>query len=187
MLVVYRIVSIPLHAHVYQQRWVEQLPFQICGILFFFCAWMLWTRSYAVYEVIYFWTMAGTFQALVTPDVRYAFPHPEFLVFFVSHSALVFAVLYATFVYRFRPRFVSIGKSFVAVLLYAALLVPLNFALDTNFMFLRERPDGASLLDTFGAWPWYLVGAGVLALGFFLVVYLPFLPGELRRRRGTSP
>lgn len=181
-LVAYRLIGIPFHAWAYQAPMKSQLPFQICGVLFFIDAWVLWKRSYLAYEIAYFLTMAGTLQALITPDVRYAFPHIEFLVFFVSHGMPVFAIFWATFVFGFRPRFVSIFKSFAATLVYAACLVPVNALLDTNFMFLRAKPAGASLLDQFGPWPWYLVGAGGVALVLFFVVYLPFLPGNLRRR-----
>lgn len=185
-LAAYRLIAIPFHAWAYQAPMKEQLPFQICGILFFLCAWVLWRRSYAAYEIAYFLTMAGTLQALITPDVRYAFPHREFLVFFASHGMPVFAVFWATFVLGFRPRFVSIFKSFGATLVYAALLVPVNALLDTNYMFLRAKPEGASLLDRFGPWPWYLVGAGVVALALFFLVYLPFAPGELKRRAAEA-
>jgi uncharacterized membrane protein YwaF len=36
-----------------------------------------------------------------------------------------------------------------------------------NYMFLREPPPGGSLLDLFGPWPLYLVGAAALALTAF--------------------
>lgn len=181
-LVSYRLGAIPMHARIYELTLVSQLPFQICGILFFVCAYMLWTKSYGVFEVAYFWAIAGTLQALVTPDLRYAFPHPEFLIFFFSHGVLVATVFYALFVFGFRPRPASILKAFAATLLYAAFLVPVNWLLDTNFMYLREKPMGASMLDTFGEWPWYLAGAGSLILVLFSICYAPF---ALTRRRSA--
>lgn len=181
-LVTYRIGAIPVHARVYGTRLVDQLPLQICGVMFLLCAVMLWKKSYRVFEIAYFWGLAGTFQAMVTPDVRRAFPDPEYLIFFFSHTVLVVAIFYATFVFGFRPRPASIAKAFGATLAYAAFLTPINWLLDANFMYLRAKPAGASLLDALGPWPWYLVGAGALAVVLFTVCYLPFLPGTLRRR-----
>jgi uncharacterized membrane protein YwaF len=49
-------------------------------------------------------------------------------------------------------------------------------------MFLTERPETASVLDYMGAWPWYILGAGLLALAMFAVLDLPFQ----RRRAARS-
>jgi uncharacterized membrane protein YwaF len=49
-----------------------------------------------------------------------------------------------------------------------------------NYMFLSERPEAASLLDYMGSWPWYLLGAALLALAMFGLLDIPF-----RRRRAA--
>jgi uncharacterized membrane protein YwaF len=51
-----------------------------------------------------------------------------------------------------------------------------------NYMLLAERPETASLLDYMGAWPWYILGAALLALAMFALLDIPF-----RRRRAAWP
>src|SRR5262249_6371473 len=61
------------------------------------------TRAQRAYELAYFWSLAGTLQGLVTPDVNYPFPEPQFIVFMAGHALIIAAVLYLTFGTGLRP------------------------------------------------------------------------------------
>lgn len=169
------------------------VPLGICPLLFYLCAWVLWKRDQAVYEVSYYWALSGTLQSLITPDVTRGFPDREYLSFFASHGALILAVLYATFVFDMRPRWSSIPRVTFITALYAAVLIPINALLGTNHMYVNAKPVNASLLDYLGPWPWYnLTGIG-LALVLFSLAYVPFfvasrwdLPTLLPVRRSAA-
>ena len=49
-----------------------------------------------------------------------------------------------------------------------------NVLLDANYLFLREKPEGASILDALGPWPWYVIWLICLAMVLCFVCYLPF-------------
>jgi uncharacterized membrane protein YwaF len=58
-----------------------------------------------------------------------------------------------------------------------------DWALSTNYGFLRAKPPGASLLFLMSPWPWYipeLVAIGILSL---MVYYLPFAVLDWSRRK----
>ena len=45
-------------------------------------------------------------------------------------------------------------------------------------MYLCGKPKGASLLDSLGPWPNYLLAGGVVALALFWLLWLPVRPGK---------
>ncbi|WP_296807556.1 TIGR02206 family membrane protein [Thiocapsa sp.] len=162
------------------------LPLHLCGLSVLLTAWTLALRSYSAYEIVYFWAWGGTLQALVTPDLDRGFPDPAFIAFFLGHGLVIIGVLYATLVYRFRPRLASIFKSLGVLLLVVAIVAPINLWLGTNYLFLCSKPEQASLMDYLGPWPWYILSLAGLALVSSVVYYLPFLIGDLVAARSRA-
>jgi len=157
------------------------LPLHLCGIAALLTAWMLWRKNYTAYEIAYFWGIAGSIPTLITPDVAAGFPHIAFFIFFGGHGMIVVGVLYATFVYGYRPRLRSIGKTFIASMFLMIIVTPLNLLLDANYMFLRVKPERVTLMDYLGPWPWYIPALVIIGTGLCLVIWLPFaLTGKQR-------
>jgi hypothetical integral membrane protein (TIGR02206 family) len=151
------------------------LPLHLCDISTFLCAIMLINRNYFLYEITYFWGIAGAVQALLTPDLgRYAFPHFVFFVFFIVHGLIIIICLFLTFVDGYRPKLSSVFKSIGVLNIYAAFIAVFNIIFKTNYLFLREKPEGASLLDFLGPWPWYILSLEVIGTLLFLLCYVPF-------------
>ncbi len=171
---------------IWDQRLVDGLPLHICGAGAYLTVALLIWRGQWVYEVVYFWGLAGGLQALLTPALPYGFSHPFTYSFFFSHGMLIFGLLYATLGFRLRPTWRSIPRVFAVTLIFAfAIVAPLNLLLDTNYMYLRGKPVTGSVLDLFGPWPWYLAGTAAFTLASFVVYYLPFWLRDVivRRRR----
>jgi hypothetical integral membrane protein (TIGR02206 family) len=168
-----------LLANHYDRLLSSLLPLHLCGLAVLLTAWVLAARSYFAYEIVYFWAWGGTLQALVTPALDRGFPDLAFFAFFLGHGLVIVGVLYATLVYRFRPRLVSIFKSLGVLLLVVAAVAPLNLWMGTNYLFLCSKPEQASLMDFLGPWPWYILSLAGLALVSSFIYYLPFLIGDL--------
>jgi hypothetical integral membrane protein (TIGR02206 family) len=158
-----------------QFTWMDALPMQLCDWTTIAVIAALMTCRRGVYEAAYFWGLAGTLQAIVTPALQEGFPSPRFFNFFVGHSGVVVGVLYLTALEGLRPRPWSIARAMLwsEVYLGAALLV--NYLTGANYGFLSHRPVTKSLLDYLSDNHWlYLLELNLLALGFYLVLYLPF-------------
>lgn len=151
------------------------LPLELCSITLLLTAIMLFTESKQLYEVVYFWGMAGASQALITPELYYGFPHFVFLQFFIAHGLIITGCLWMTFVEGYRPNFKALLKAFGLTNLYAVLIGIFNWLAGSNYLFLCRKPTNPSLLDHLGQWPWYLVSLEGVALVLFFVVALPFL------------
>jgi hypothetical integral membrane protein (TIGR02206 family) len=175
---------------VFAVRWGvvrEHLPFQLCDWATFTCAAALVWRHRLAYELSYFWGLAGTVQAVLTPDLAEDFPHPGFFVFHIAHSGIIVAVFFLTLGMGMRPSLRSIGRAFLWLQVYAAATVLLNLLLDANYGYLLRKPARPSLLDYLGPWPWYIVSLEVLALLLFFLYYAPFAVADrLRRARARG-
>lgn len=157
------------------------LPFHACYFLNLLLPVMLWRRSFFLFEISYFMVMAGCIQALFTPDLQTNFPDHYNVRYFFVHIGLAQSILYAIFVFGFRPTWRSLGKSLLWTNLYFVFVAAINLGLGTNFMYLCSKPPSPTMLDLFGEWPWYILGGELLALVLFTVVMLPF---AVSRRNG---
>ena len=169
----------------YHGRWeiATSLPFHLCGLGILFSAYMLMTKSKKLYEFLYFWGMAGATQALLQPNLsEFSFPHYRYFQFFVSHGLFFAAIIFATFILKFRPRFKSIYRAFVITNIFAIFIGVFNFATDANYMFIAHKPDTPSILDFMGPWPLYLIPLEFIALFLFTLVYVPFLVRDFLRK-----
>ena len=159
------------------------LPLNLCDWAMIALVIALLTRNQFAYELGYFWGLGGTLQGMITPDVAYDFPDPQFLFFFAEHGGIIAALLYLTLGTGLRPRPSSLPRVVIATLLYAAVAGIADWALSTNYGFLRAKPPGTTLLSFMSPWPWYipeLVAAGILSL---MVYYLPFAMADWSRRK----
>ncbi len=163
--------------------WRELLPLHLCGIAIWMVALALIGKRFRLYEVVYFWGLGGTLQAVLTPDLPVSYPDPAYLAFFVSHGGIILAILYMTLAYRWRPTWASLGRSMGALVAFALVVGPINALLDTNYLFLCHKPAGESLMDFLGPWPWYLLSLFFLGLLLFTLCYLPFAWMDWRRAR----
>lgn len=169
---------------IWGQRLADGLPLHICGTGVYLTVVLLIWRHQLVYEVVYFWGLAGALQAILTPELPYGFTHPFTISFFLSHGLIIFGLFYATFAFRLRPTWRSVPRVFAITLIYAfGFVTPLNMLLDTNYMYLRGLPATGSVLDYFGPWPWYLVGGAAFTFASFVFYYLPFWFRDLHQKR----
>ncbi|OQB82927.1 MAG: Integral membrane protein (intg_mem_TP0381) [Planctomycetes bacterium ADurb.Bin126] len=151
----------------------NSLPLHVCGIAIFLIAWEMIRHNQLVYELTYYWGLGGTLQAVLTPNLIVDAPHYLYYQYFIAHGGILVGVLLATLAMGRRPGRGSVLRAFVASNVLMVAIGLADLALGANYMFLCERPAGASPFF-FLPWPWYLIFLEFFGLALMGVLYLPF-------------
>ena len=153
------------------------LPFHLCDLAAIVAGFALFTRRPILLTLTYFWGIAATTQALLTPAITIGPPALPFVHFFVQHFAIVSAALFIPLVLKWRPAapwWKSPLQVFGISITYQGAALLINTVLKTNFAFASRPPENPSLIDHLGAWPLYLFAMQALALTLYLLLALPF-------------
>ena len=150
------------------------LPLYLCSLLAIIMPIYTCRARYWMFEILVFWVIAGTLNAVITPDISEGFPGFDYFRYWVVHLGLLFIIFYSVFVLKMRPRLKSVLKSFLALQVYVMGMVIVNYLLDANYFYLNEKPKSATLLDYFGDWPYYILVTQLIVVPLFLVIYLLF-------------
>jgi len=148
------------------------LPLQLCDATLWMSALACLTRRPRVVEFAYFGGLAGAGMAILTPDLWSPWPSYPAVYFFVSHGGIVLAVSVLVFgrIAPLAPG--AVWRAFGMLLGFAALVGAINAIAGTNYMYLCRKPKGASVLDSLGPWPVYLIGGAAVALALFWLLSL---------------
>ena len=159
----------------------QNIPAHLCSISNILCIIYLFNKNQLLGEFVYYWGLLGGIHALLTPEFNTGVIGYNFYSFFIGHGGLLLVVLYMVKHNGFRPR----PKSWLKILGYSQFVVltvgALNYAIDTNYMFLRARPSANNPL-IIGDWPFYLITFELAAISHFWVFYLPFARKNKRAR-----
>jgi hypothetical integral membrane protein (TIGR02206 family) len=172
-------------------RWSVQasLPLSLCDVALIVAAVACWRpQSQLSVELTYFWGLAGTLQAVATPDLSAGFPQVEFFEFVVGHLGIVIAALFLVVGLWLRPRRGSVPRVFALTAAYTGFVGCFDWLTHSNYMFLAEAPRHGSLLSVLGPWPWYVISAAGVAVVLLLILDAPFhCHGTGGRNRPTRP
>lgn len=159
--------------------WRQALPFQLCDWAMVTVIVALFNERRSWIELSYFWGIAGTFNAILTPNLQVGFPDIRFISFFVGHCGIVSGVIYLMIARHFRPTLGSVWRTLAWSQVYLVATLLVDYLTGVNYGFLLHKPEAASILDYLSDSRWlYIVELEGLALLFFALLYTPFLIAE---------
>ena len=182
--------SIARYGYLAARGWLTfpyHLPLELCDATLCLMIVALLTLNATIFELAYYGALAGTSMALLTPDLWEPFPSFSTVQFFVAHGLVLVGALYLVWSGQARPRPGSIWKAMLGLNIFAAIAGTFDLFFKTNYMYLRAKPRNPSLFDFLGPWPWYLAASEGIALGLFVLLYLPFWrPASNSTERGDE-
>ena len=115
-------------------------------------------------------------HSILTPELSQGDSAWMLMNYYLSHSLLIAVPVLMSVFFEMKPRRKAMLHVFLAVNAFAVLVFAINTILESNYMYLAEKPLAASPLLV-GPWPWYILGLEVAA-----VVHLGLMDAIFRVR-----
>ena len=167
---------------------VDHLPITVCGWVAVFSSFMLIGKSQTLFDFSYFWALAGSIFALITPTViTYTGPTRfRYYQFWAEHLLGYVAIFYMIFVHNMRPTVKSLVKAYIGMLALAGFACWANRLIGpgANYLFMAKPEDTPSVLDILP--PNFALRLLVMASAITLLFVLAYLPWYIKDRKAAK-
>jgi len=164
---------------------VDHLPITVCGWVAVFASFMLVGKSKNFFDICYFWALAGSTFALITPTViTYTGPTRfRYYQFWVEHLMSFVAIFYMIFVHKMRPTVKSLVKAYAGIVVLAGIAYWANQLIGpgANYLFMAKPEDTPSILDILPAN--FALRLLIMAAAVTLLFFVAYLPWFLMDRK----
>lgn len=151
------------------------LPLQMCDLVAVFAALVFVRPTRGLQSLAYFWGLALSTQALITPDLAGGPDSIAFWWFWLYHLFVVGAGVYVVAVQGFRPQWRDLRFALLIGILYAAVIFTIDAIFGLNYGYLgRATPTRPTLIDVLGPWPGRVLVMVLLASAAMALLWLPW-------------
>jgi hypothetical integral membrane protein (TIGR02206 family) len=175
VLLIFTLIS--LVESVVNDKWNIQthLPLQLCGISQYIACFIAFVpRKKLLFEFLFYCGIAGGLVSILTPQItHYDGSMYAYWEYFVSHSLIILIPTYLLMFTEYSLTQFSWLRVFLLLNLLMALIMPLNFLLDSNYMYLNAPPEVDNPL-IIGEWPFYLIYLEFFVAAIFYIIYIIF-------------
>ena len=151
---------------------VTDLLFHLCGISGLICSFLPFLkRKQGLFDFVYYTGVIGGIMSVLTPQMN-GFDGSDFsyLEYYVRHVLIFLLPLYMLQNLNIRPSKYSVLTSFIILNVLLVIIMPLNFYLGSNYMYLAEPPQAENPL-IIGVWPYYLLWFEVFIVVLMTIFY----------------
>ena len=157
---------------IYKGTWniQDNLPLHLCRISFIISIIVLFTRKQWMYEWVLFLAIPSGLHSMLTPELTKGVSDWFYFEYYFVHAGLIFVPLFLTIVMGMKTRVDAWWKTLLRVQIPVVLIMPFNFLIDSNYMFLKAKPlvDNPLLI---GEWPTYIIFLELIMVVHVFIIY----------------
>ena len=148
------------------------LPLHLCGISGVICAVLPFLkRKQALFDFVFYTGIIGGVMSMLTPQMNsYDGSQFVYIEYYVRHSIILVMPIYLLQNYGMELSKKSMLKTFINLNILLAIIMPFNFYVGGNYMYLAEPPQVKNPL-VIGEWPYYVLWFEVFMVLLLLLLY----------------
>lgn len=153
----------------------ENLPLHLCSISNLIVCFILFLRkNQKLFEFLFYCGFWGGLMAILTAQINdYDGSLFKYIQYYSSHGTIIFMPLFMFYHLGYKLSKFSWLRLLIILNICMAIIIPLNFMIGSNYMYLAEAPNIKNPL-VFGDWPFYILNWEFIILILFYITYLLF-------------
>ena len=151
----------------------DNLPLHMCGLTNLIACSVLFTKlNKRVFEFFYFAGIIGGIQAFLTPKINnFDGSTFEYISYHTSHAGIILIPIFLLTNLNYSITKFSWFRVWVYLNIIIAFIIPFNFQIDSNYMYLASPPDVDNPL-LIGEWPYYIFFWEIIVIMFTYTLYV---------------
>lgn len=151
----------------------ENLPLQLCGISNLIGCFILFIpKNKTLFEFFYYAGIIGAIQAFLTPQINnFDGTNYEYIEYYISHGGILLLPIYMFNNLGYKLRKFSWLKVLIYLNILLIFIMPLNFKINSNYMYLAYPPNVDNPL-IIGEWPYYIMCWEIIIVIFSYTLYV---------------
>ncbi len=148
------------------------LPLHLCGISGIICAVLPFLkRKQALFDFVFYTGIIGGVMSMLTPQMNsYDGSQFVYIEYYVRHSIILVMPIYLLQNYGMELSKKSMVNTFINLNILLAIIMPFNFYVGGNYMYLAEPPQVKNPL-VIGQWPYYVLWFEVFIVLLLVLLY----------------
>lgn len=153
----------------------ENLPLHLCSISNLIVCFILFLpKNQKLFEFLFYCGLWGGLMAILTAQINdYDGSLFKYVQYYSSHGTIIFMPLFMFYHLQYKLSKFSWLRLLIILNICMAIIIPLNFKIGSNYMYLAEAPNIKNPL-VFGDWPFYILNWEFFILILFYLTYVVF-------------
>ncbi len=150
----------------------EDLPLHLCSVSnLIVCFIFFIPKNQKLFEFLFYCGFWGGLMAILTAQINdYDGSYFKYIQYYQSHGTIIMIPLFMLLHLDYKLSKFSWLKVLITLNIIMLIIMPLNFLIGSNYMYLSEAPNIKNPL-VFGEWPFYILNWEFFILVLFFITF----------------